>query len=53
VQVAKIRDWPTDASVDDPDLVEGAPCSIQVMGRNMKDEDLLANAQIIEDVLKA
>jgi Asp-tRNA(Asn)/Glu-tRNA(Gln) amidotransferase A subunit family amidase len=38
-------------SQDYPDVVEGAPCSIQVMGRPMKDEELLVNARIIEHIL--
>jgi amidase len=35
------------------DAVEGAPCAIQIMGRNMKDEELLVNAQVVEKILKS
>ncbi|KAK5124235.1 hypothetical protein LTR85_001938 [Meristemomyces frigidus] len=34
-----------------PDEVEGAPCGIQLMGRPMRDEELVADAQVIVDAL--
>jgi Asp-tRNA(Asn)/Glu-tRNA(Gln) amidotransferase A subunit family amidase len=37
---------------DDADAVEGAPYGIQLLGRTMKDEELLQVAQIVDEVLK-
>lgn len=37
----------------DPDAVEGAICGIQIMGRPMKDEELVGCAQTVTDVLGA
>jgi Asp-tRNA(Asn)/Glu-tRNA(Gln) amidotransferase A subunit family amidase len=39
--------------LDIPDVIEGVPCAIQIMGRNLKDEDLLAHAKVVEDVLRS
>ncbi|KAL1633458.1 hypothetical protein SLS56_002843 [Neofusicoccum ribis] len=36
-----------------PDEVEGMPCSIQVMGRPLRDEELMRDVEIIEKVLRA
>ncbi|KAK4550339.1 hypothetical protein LTR36_003306 [Oleoguttula mirabilis] len=35
-----------------PDEVEGAPCGIQLMGRPMRDEELVVNAQVVVDALQ-
>jgi amidase len=36
---------------DDPHIVDGAPCSIQVAGRKLQDEELLSVAELISSVL--
>ncbi|KAJ9666035.1 hypothetical protein H2201_003948 [Coniosporium apollinis] len=36
----------------DADAVEGAPCGIQVVGKPMRDEELMTVLKVIEDVLK-
>lgn len=36
---------------DDPNIVDGAPCAIQVAGRRLQDEELLGAAQVIAEVL--
>lgn len=38
---------------DDPEIYDGAPASIQVMGRKITEEHLLAVAQIVDDALKS
>jgi len=38
--------------VDDADLVEGGPGGFQVVGRNLKDEDLIEIAKIVSETLK-
>jgi Asp-tRNA(Asn)/Glu-tRNA(Gln) amidotransferase A subunit family amidase len=35
-----------------PEGVEGAPCGLQVMGRHMRDEELVRDVQVISDVLE-
>ena len=40
------------ALADDPKVVDGAPCAIQVVGRRLQDEELLGGAQVIADVLE-
>ncbi|KAF9888309.1 hypothetical protein FE257_008741 [Aspergillus nanangensis] len=58
--VWNLVDWPAcsvpygkvDASVDlDSDFVDGAPCSVQVVGRRFQDEELLAVAGVIASSL--
>lgn len=41
----------TETHIDDADLVEGAPCAVQVAGRNLQDEELLRDVEIIAGVL--
>lgn len=41
-----------DRVADDVDAVEGAPCGIQVVGKPMRDEELMTVLKVIEDVLK-
>lgn len=41
-----------DRLADDADAVEGAPCGIQVVGKPMRDEELMKVLKVIEDVLK-
>lgn len=36
---------------DNPKAVEGAPGAVQVMGRPMRDEELIEILKIVEDVL--
>ncbi|KAK0658824.1 Acetamidase [Lasiodiplodia hormozganensis] len=36
-----------------PDEVEGAPCAVQVLGRPMRDEELLRDLEVVEKVLRA
>lgn len=36
---------------DDPIIVDGAPCTIQIVGRRLQDEELLAAAGTISEVL--
>jgi len=43
----------TDVAVDVPNEVEGAPCGFQLVGRSMRDEELVANSRIVEQVLQA
>jgi hypothetical protein len=38
-------------SVDDPEAVEGAPGAIQIMGKPMKDEELIEIMKAVETVL--
>ena len=42
-------DWLT--IVDLPDEIEGAPCSVQVLGRTMREEELLRDAATIAAAL--
>lgn len=37
--------------VDSPDAVEGAPCCVQVVGRPMREEELIQTTQIVAQVL--
>ena len=37
--------------LDNPKAVEGAPGAVQVMGRPMRDEELIEILKIVEDVL--
>lgn len=39
--------------VDDPKMHEGSPVGIQVVGRNLEDEAVLALAEIVDEALKA
>lgn len=48
IQVAETHNW-----VDDPKIVDGAPCSIQIAGRRLQDEELLAAAGTISEVLSS
>ena len=36
--------------MDQPELVEGAPCVIQIMRRHMQDEETLKNVHVIADI---
>lgn len=38
--------------LDNPEVVEGAPCSIQIFTSRMRDEECLAAAEIIDTCLK-
>lgn len=38
--------------IDLPKEVEGAPCHVQLIGRRQKDEALLRQARIVEDILR-
>lgn len=42
-----------DIELDDPDAVEGAPSGLQLVGRPMRDEELLKYTAIVSDVLNA
>lgn len=39
--------------LDDPQAIEGAPSGIQVVGRPMKDEELVHITSIVTDILGA
>lgn len=40
-------------SIDTADAVEGAPCCVQVVGRNLREEELVKVTQMVSDVLGA
>jgi hypothetical protein len=44
---------PLISSIDDPDAIEGAPSGIQVIGKPMKDEELIHVMAIVAEVLNA
>ena len=37
--------------IDLPDEVEGAPCHVQLIGRRLKDEKLIQDAEVVENIL--
>lgn len=37
--------------VDDADAVDGAPCCVQLVGRNMREEELLDMTETVSNVL--
>lgn len=37
--------------IDLPKEVEGAPCHVQLIGRRLKDEELIKHAKVVEQVL--
>lgn len=37
---------------DEPEAIEGAPGGFQILGRNMRDEECLAVAEVVEVILK-
>jgi len=39
--------------LDTPEMVEGAPCGFQILGRPMRDEELLQVAGIVQGCLRA
>lgn len=39
-------------SIDDPEIIDGAPCSIQVVTRSMRDEECLVAAGVVDAALK-
>jgi Asp-tRNA(Asn)/Glu-tRNA(Gln) amidotransferase A subunit family amidase len=41
------------SSTDDADAIEGAPSGIQIIGKPMKDEELVQIMAIVTEVLKA
>lgn len=41
-----------DDRLDNPDKVEGAPGSVQIMGKPMKDEELVEIMKVVEDILE-
>lgn len=43
----------TDLISDSPELFEGAPCCIQVVGKHMREEELVQATQTIANVLGA
>jgi len=49
----KLKCPPLTSSTDDADAIEGAPGGIQVVGRPMKDEELVHIMDIVAEVLKA
>lgn len=44
--IAELTGW-----VDDPDLWHGAPISVQLVGRQMDDERLLAVSAVVDEVV--
>ena len=50
---AELKFPPLISSTDDADTIEGAPSGIQVIGKPMKDEELLQIMDIVTEVLKA
>jgi Asp-tRNA(Asn)/Glu-tRNA(Gln) amidotransferase A subunit family amidase len=43
----------SDQHTDDADAIEGAPSGIQVIGKPMRDEELVHITAIVTEVLKA
>ena len=37
---------------DDPEVVEDAPCAIQLVGKPMKDEELIRIMELVAGILK-
>ena len=37
--------------IDNPNAIDGAPCAVQLVGRNMHEEELLRNAEVVARVL--
>jgi Asp-tRNA(Asn)/Glu-tRNA(Gln) amidotransferase A subunit family amidase len=49
----KLKCPPLTSSTDDADAIEGAPSGIQVIGKPMKDEELIHIMAIVTEVLMA
>ena len=49
----KLNCPPLTSFTDDADAIEGAPSGIQVIGKPMKDEELVHIMTIVTEVLKA
>lgn len=49
----KLKCPPLTSYTDDADAIEGAPSGIQVLGKPMKDEELVHITTIVAEVLKA
>ena len=49
----KLKYPPLTSSTDDANAIEGAPSGIQVIGKPMKDEELIHIMAIVAEVLKA
>ena len=42
-----------DSDIDNPDDIEGAPSGIQIIGRPMRDEELVHTMDIVEKALRS
>ena len=41
-----------EADIDDPELYHGGPVALQLVGRRLREEDVLEMAEILETALK-
>lgn len=42
----------TNGSLDDADVLDGAPAHVQVVGWTLRDEEVLMATEVIDDVLR-
>jgi amidase len=42
----------SDNDIDDPDVTEGAPAHVQIVGKPMMDEELIEIMKVVEGILK-
>lgn len=41
-----------DLLVDDPKVFDGAPIGLQIVGKHLRDEEMLAAARVIEESIR-
>jgi len=45
------RDWSVNTSADDPEIYDGAHVSVQLVGRRLQEEKMIAVAELVGSVL--